>query len=44
MKLLIDLYKSVMSLATDGGIIQQAMKIVKGLEREDISQGQNVLG
>ncbi len=32
MKLLMDLYKSVMSLATDGGIVDRAMKIVKGLE------------
>jgi hypothetical protein len=38
MKLLVDLYKSVMSLATDGGIVERAMKIVKGLEREDISK------
>jgi LPS O-antigen subunit length determinant protein (WzzB/FepE family) len=38
MKLLIDLYKSVMSLATDGGIVERAMKIVKGLEQEDISK------
>jgi hypothetical protein len=37
-KLLIDLYKSVMSMAHDGGIIEQAMKRVKGLEREDISK------
>jgi hypothetical protein len=37
MKLLIDLYKSVMSLATDGGIVERAMKIVKGLEG-DISK------
>jgi hypothetical protein len=36
MKLLMDLYKSVMSLATDGGIVERAMKIVKALEREDI--------
>jgi hypothetical protein len=38
MKLLLDLYKSVMSLATDGGIVERAMKIVKGLEQEDISK------
>jgi hypothetical protein len=38
MKLLMDLYKSVMSLATDGGIVERAMKIVKGLEQEDISK------
>jgi Ran GTPase-activating protein (RanGAP) involved in mRNA processing and transport len=38
MKLLMDLYKSVMSLATNGGIVERAMKIVKGLEREDISK------
>jgi hypothetical protein len=38
MKLLMDLYKSVMSLATDGGIVDRAMKIVKGLEQEDISK------
>jgi hypothetical protein len=37
MKLLMDLYKSVMSLATDGGIVERAMKIVKGLEG-DISK------
>jgi hypothetical protein len=37
MKLQTDLWKSVMGMATDGGIVQQAMKIVKGLEREDIS-------
>ena len=35
MKLQMELWKSVMSMATDGGIIQRAMKIVKGLERED---------
>jgi hypothetical protein len=38
MKLLMDLYKSVMSLATDGGIVERAMKIVKGLEGENISE------
>jgi hypothetical protein len=38
MKLLMDLYKSVMSLATDGGIVERAMKIVKGLERENTSE------
>jgi hypothetical protein len=38
MKLLMDLYKSVMSLATDGGIVERAMKIVKGLEQDDISK------
>jgi DNA-binding Lrp family transcriptional regulator len=38
MKLLMDLYKPVMSMAHDGGIIEQAMKRVKGLEREDISK------
>lgn len=35
MKLQMELWKSVISMATDGGIIQQAMKIVKRLERED---------
>ena len=35
MKLQMELWKSVMSMATDGGIIQQAMKIVKGMGRED---------
>ena len=35
MKLQMDLWKSVMSMATDGGIVERAMKIVKGLERED---------
>ncbi len=38
MALLADLYKSIMTLTTDGGIVQQAMKIVKGFEREDISK------
>ena len=37
MKLQMELWKSVMSMATDGGIIERAMKIVKGLEREDKS-------
>ena len=35
MKLQMELWKSVMSMATDRGIIQQAVKIVKGWERED---------
>ena len=35
MKLQMDLWKSVMSMATDGGIVESAMKIVKGSERED---------
>jgi hypothetical protein len=35
MKLQMDLWKSVMGMATDGGIVERAMKIVKGLERED---------
>jgi hypothetical protein len=38
MKLLMDLYRSIMSLATEGGIIERAMKIVKGFEREDITK------
>jgi hypothetical protein len=37
-KLLMELYKSIMSMATDGGIIEKAMKMVKGLGREDISK------
>jgi predicted transcriptional regulator len=37
MKLQMDLWKSVMSMATDGGIIERAMKIVKGFEHEDMS-------
>jgi predicted transcriptional regulator len=32
MGLLAELYKSIMSLATDGGIVERAMKMVKGLE------------
>jgi DNA-binding Lrp family transcriptional regulator len=36
MKLQMDLWKSVMSMATDGGIIERAIKIVKGFEHEDI--------
>lgn len=32
MKLLMDLYRSLMSLATDGGIVERAMKIIKALE------------
>jgi hypothetical protein len=32
MKLMMDLYKSIMSLATDGGIVERAMKMVKALE------------
>jgi hypothetical protein len=32
MKLQMDLWKSVMSMATDGGIIERAMKTIKGLE------------
>jgi DNA-binding Lrp family transcriptional regulator len=38
MKLQMDLWKIVMSMATDGGIIERAMKIVKGFEREDTSK------
>src|SRR5918995_1697177 len=38
MKLQMELWKSVMSMATDGGIIERAIKIVKGLEREDMSK------
>jgi hypothetical protein len=38
MKLLMDLYKSIMSLATDGGIVERAMKIVKGLELQSTKQ------
>lgn len=38
MKLQMELWKSVMSMATDGGIIQQAMKTVKGLESPDTSK------
>ena len=38
MKLQMDLWKSVMSMATDGGIIERAMKIVKGFEHEDMSK------
>src|SRR5918996_4518836 len=38
MKLLMDLYRSLMSLATEGGIVERAMKKVKGLERDDISK------
>jgi hypothetical protein len=30
-----ELYRSVMSLATDGGVIERAMKMVKGLESQD---------
>jgi DNA-binding transcriptional regulator LsrR (DeoR family) len=40
MKLLMDLYKSVMSLATDGGIVERAMKLVKGLESQSAQQTQ----
>ncbi len=32
MKLLMDLYRSVMSIATEGGVIQRAIKMVKALE------------
>jgi hypothetical protein len=32
MKLQLELYKSIMLLATDGGIVERAMKIVKTLE------------
>jgi DNA-binding Lrp family transcriptional regulator len=38
MKLQMDLWKSVMSMATDGGIIERAIKIVKGFEHEDMSK------
>jgi DNA-binding CsgD family transcriptional regulator len=38
MKLLMDLYRSIMSLTTEGAIVERAMKIVKGLERGDISK------
>lgn len=33
MKLQMELWKSVMSMATDGGIIERAIKMVKGLEQ-----------
>jgi hypothetical protein len=32
------LYGTVMSLATDGGVVQEAMKMVKGLESQVISE------
>ena len=32
LKLQMELYKSIMSLATDGGIVERAMKMVKVLE------------
>jgi hypothetical protein len=35
LKLQMELYRSVMSLATDGGVIERAMKMVKGLESQD---------
>jgi DNA-binding Lrp family transcriptional regulator len=38
MKLQMDLWKSVISMATDGRIIERAIKIVKGFGREDISK------
>jgi vacuolar-type H+-ATPase catalytic subunit A/Vma1 len=38
MTLLMQLYGSIMSLATDGGIVQEAMKMVKGLESQIISE------
>jgi hypothetical protein len=38
MTLLTQLYGSIMSMATDGGIIERAMKMVKGLESQDTSE------
>ena len=35
---LTNLYGCIMSLATDGGIVQEAMKMVKGLESQVISE------
>ena len=32
------LWGTVMSLATDGGVIERAMKMVKGLESQDTSE------
>jgi hypothetical protein len=34
LKLQMELYKSIMSLATDGGIVERCMKLVKGLESQ----------
>jgi transcriptional regulator len=38
MTLLMQCYGNIMSLATDGGIVQEAMKMVKGLESQDTSE------
>jgi hypothetical protein len=35
MTLVMELYQSVMSMATDGGVIERAMKMVKALESQD---------
>ena len=35
MTLIMQLWGTVMSMATDGGVIEQAMKMVKGLESQD---------
>jgi hypothetical protein len=32
LKLMMELYRSIMTMATDGGIVERAMKMVKGLE------------
>jgi hypothetical protein len=42
MKLQMDLWKSVMSMATDGGIIQRAVAVIKGMESK--SQPANTSG
>lgn len=35
LKLQMELYKSIMSLATDGGIVERAMKLVRGIESRE---------
>ena len=38
MKLQMELWKSVMSMATDGGIIQRAIKVIEGIESNTKSE------
>jgi DNA-binding Lrp family transcriptional regulator len=43
MKLQMDLWKSVMSMATDGGIIERAIKVIKGMESKEQSQAKKAI-
>jgi hypothetical protein len=41
MNLIMELYRSIMQMATDGGVLERAMKMVKVLESQDISKIDN---